>query len=443
MNPIHSSFSRLLLFVLCALSAGAACGQDFTNADSLRYVDALQFRMINKAFEPTLETRLPLVLKDSVRPTLWERAQCTSGVAFRFATDSRAVAVRYNLLTNMHMMHMADTGIKGTDLYILDDNGTWQFVNCNRPVRIDSDVRPREDSIQRKVYVDRLDGRMHEYMLYLPLYDGVRWLEIGVDSAATIIPPAVESPRRDKRIVFYGTSILQGGCACRPGMVATSILQRSLDVECINLGFSGEGKMDSCVARAMAAIPDVAAYVLDPVPNCTKNMCDSLTYGFVNTLRTLRPDVPIIMVEGPMYSYAKYNSFYGEYLPQKNEQYHKNFERLIAENPNNLYYVGSNGLWGPDNEGTVDGIHLTDIGFYFYAKKLEPYLRNILEGNIAGPVDTYETQLALSAAEKEREKANNVDNSTGDGDVEASSNADVQATPPPVPAAPGTQDAQK
>lgn len=381
--------TSLLALLLWACGSGNVAAQDFTSVDTLRFVDAMQFRMINTAFERTLESRIPLALKSVVRPSLWDRATCTSGVGFRFATNSTSVAVRYNLLTNMHMMHMADTGIKGTDLYILDDDGSWQFVNCNRPCRIDSDIRPREDSIQSKVYVDKLDGKMHEYMIYLPLYDGVRWLEIGVDSAAVIMQPQVASPRTDKKIVFYGTSILQGGCACRPGMVATSILQRNLNVECINLGFSGEGKMDSCMAVAMAQIPDVAAYVLDPVPNCTKNMCDSLTYGFVNTLRTLRPDVPIFMVEGPMYSYAKYSAFYSEYLPRKNYEYHKNFLRLRAENPHNLYYIGSDGLWGPDNEGSVDGIHLTDIGFYFYAQKLEPYLRAVLEGCEITPVDSY------------------------------------------------------
>ena len=279
------------------------------------------------------------------------------------------------------MMHMADTGIKGTDLYIWDeDTQSWQFVNCNRPVRIDNDIRPRQDSIQSKVYVDRLDGKMHEYMIYLPLYDGVRWLEIGVDSTATLRQPMLDSPKRGKKFVFYGTSILQGGCACRPGMVATSIIQRDLDVECVNLGFSGEGKMDSCMARAMASIPDVAAYILDPIPNCTKDMCDTLTYGFVNILRTLRPEVPIFMVEGQMYSYAKYSGFYSVYLPQKNNEYHKNYLKLKADNPNNLYYITCKDLYGPNNEGTVDGIHLTDIGFWWYAQKLEPCLRAVLDG---------------------------------------------------------------
>jgi len=270
---------------------------------------------------------------------------------------------------------MADTGIKGTSLYIWDDDThSWQFVNCNRPNADKSDV------IQRKVMVDRLDGKMHEYMLYLPLYDGVKWLEIGVEKTATLTGPVMNSPRQGKKFVFYGTSILHGGCASHPGMVATSIIQRDLDIECVNIGISGEGKMDYCMARAMATIPDVAAYILDPIPNCTKDMCDTLTYEFVNILRRARPDVPIIMVEGQMYSYAKYSGFYSQYLPQKNYEFHKNYLRLRAENPKNLYYVDCKNLYGPNNDGSVDGIHLTDLGFWYYAQKLEPYLKAILTG---------------------------------------------------------------
>lgn len=366
---------KLTSALFCLLLPLLVMAQDFTNADTLRFVNAMQFRMINYAFEKTLDTRIPRWLEDSVRPELRERARHTAGKAFRFRTDSRAVAVRYELLYNAHMMHMADTGIKGTSLYIWDDDThSWQFVNCNRPNADKSDV------VQRKVMVDRLDGKMHEYMLYLPLYDGVKWLEIGVEKTATLTGPVMNSPRQGKKFVFYGTSILHGGCASHPGMVATSIIQRDLDIECVNIGISGEGKMDYCMARAMATIPDVAAYILDPIPNCTKDMCDTLTYEFVNILRRARPDVPIIMVEGQMYSYAKYSGFYSRYLPQKNYEFHKNYLRLRAENPKNLYYVDCKNLYGPNNDGSVDGIHLTDLGFWYYAQKLEPYLKAILTG---------------------------------------------------------------
>lgn len=378
------TIKRILLAVVVALTAGASTAQDFTSLDTLQFYDALRFRMINKGWDNTLTpfTRIPATLKDSVRETLWDRAKNSAGIGIRFATNSHCVAVRYNLMSNFHMAHMADTGIKGTDLYILDDDGKWRFVNCNRPYRDYSykGEGPRKDSIQSKVYIDRLDGRWHEYMIYLPLYDGINWMEIGIEPSAQITQPKVNSPRREKKLVFYGTSIMHGGCASRTGMVATSILQRDLDVECVNLGFSGEGKMDSCMARAMAAIPHVDAYILDPIPNCTKLMCDTVTYGFVKTLRDLRPEVPIFMVEGQEYSYERFSGFYSKYLPEKNEEYHKNYLKLKAENPRNLYYIDRRDLYGPDCEGTVDGIHLTDLGFHYYAQKLKPYLEAILNG---------------------------------------------------------------
>lgn len=362
---------HLLTMMLAALAV-AAVAQDFTNRDTLRYEDLTKFRVINAAVERPLASRLPAEMKGEVRDDVWYLAGCSAGVGICFSTDSRSIAMRYNVKRDFHMPHMADTGIKGVDMYIFDDDdNAWHFLNCNRPTK---------DSVQVKTFVDRLDGKMHHYMAYMPLYDGINWIEIGVDSTAVLSQPLVNSPRRERgKIVFYGTSILQGGCATRPGMVATSIIQRELDRECVNLGFSGHCRMDSCMARMMAAIPDVAAYVIDPVPNCTKLMCDTVTYGFINYLRTMRPEVPIVMVEGPMYSYAKYSSYYSAYLPEKNAEFRKNYERLKADNPKNLYYIDCDGLYGPDAEGTVDGIHFTDIGFQYYARKVGGVLQAILD----------------------------------------------------------------
>lgn len=362
----------LLGFIVCILFSSANMLNAADKAIPLKYVDVLNLRVINKGFNDSEKPfyRIPAYLKDSVRTDLWTRSQCSSGMGIRFVTDSKKIGIHYNLLWNTHMAHMADTGLKGADLYRLSDDGVWEYVNTNRPTK---------DSIQTKTFVENLTGDMREYMVYLPLYDGVNWMEIGVDSSAVITKPKLDNPRASKKIVFYGTSILQGGCSTRTGMVATNMIQRDLNVECINLGFSGEGKMDLCIARAMAKIPGVTAYVLDPVPNCTEMMCDTLTYGFVKTLRTLRPEVPIIMVEGPIYSYAKFDSFFAKYLPKKNAAFRKNYELLKKENPKGLYYVTAEGLSGSDNEGTVDGIHFTDIGFRKYADKLIPVLKKIVK----------------------------------------------------------------
>lgn len=362
---------RLLLFTFL-LSAFAAMAQE---EKPWAYVDAQDLRVINKGWADTSRkySRLQANMQDSVRPDLWDRVQCSSGIAVRFATDSRRIGVRYHLLWNTHMIHMADTGLKGTDLYIWEGDSAWRHVNTNRPYIKDDSLKMCEAT-----YVENLDGKMHEYMIYLPLYDGIEELWVKVDSGATITAGSPELIRANPKIVAYGTSILQGGCASRSGMAATNIISRELNCEVINIGMSGEGKMDSCMARAIARIPDVDIFLLDPVPNCTEMMCDTLTYGFVNIIRQAQPHAKIVMVEGPMYPYSRYNSYFGDYLPRKNAAFHKNYELLLQDNPDNLYYVTCENLDGVEDDGTVDGIHLTDLGFRHYADKLIPVLAPLL-----------------------------------------------------------------
>ena len=349
------------------------------------YVDAQNLRIINHAFAGETErtyARLPRYVKDSIPEgrELWDRQQCSSGIGVRFATNSTRIGCKYTLYWDTHMIHMADTGLKGTDLYILEGDSVWRHVNTNRPY-VKKDENGNKTKLVESTYVSNLDGKMHEYVIYFPLYDGIEDFSVKVDSGAVITKGSPEVINANRRIVAYGTSILQGGCASRTGMAATNIIGRELNCEVVNLGFSGEGKQDTYVARAMATIPDVDVFLLDPVPNCTEMMCDTLTYNFVKTLRALRPDVPIVMLEGPIYPYARYDSFFGKYLPKKNDAFRRNYERLKAENPNNLYYVTPEGLDGPEDDGTVDGIHLTDLGFLHYANKMIPILRPLLDAH--------------------------------------------------------------
>lgn len=363
-----------LLLALIALSFGVLRADE--PEKPWRYVDAQDLRVINKGWDNTIGpyTRIPAYLQDSVRSTLWERSLCSAGIGVRFATNSSRIGVRYELRWDTHMIHMADTGLKGTDLYIFEGDSVWRHVNTNRPY-----VKNKEDKIVESTYVSRLDTtQMAEYMVYLPLYDGVNKLEIKIDNGAAINTGRPDLINPKQKIVAYGTSILQGGCASRTGMASTNIISRELNCEVVNVGFSGEGKMDSCMARAMAQIPDATMFVLDPVPNCTEMMCDTLTYGFVKILRDARPDIPIVMVEGPLYPYSRYDSMFRNYLPAKNAAYRRNYEKLKAENPDNLYYVDCVNLDGVEDDGTVDGIHLTDLGFRHYADKLIPILREII-----------------------------------------------------------------
>lgn len=362
---------KSILTLLCALAVTAA----FAAEPARKAVDAQRLRVVNKGWDNTAGpyTRIPAYLKDSVRADLWDRAKCSAGIAVRFATDSKKIGARYHLMQNFHMNHMADAGIKGSDLYIWEDS-VWRHVNTIRPT-----VKDKATKLIDQTYVENLPGEMREYMAYLPLYDGVNDFAITVDPGANIQPGSEELISPWRKIVFYGTSIVQGGCASRPGMASSNILSRELNAEVINVGISGEGKQDACMARAMAQIPDVDIYLLDPVPNCTEGQCDTLTYDFVNILRQAHPQAAIVMVEGPIYPYARYDQKMKDYLPAKNRAYRRNYERLVADNPHNLYYVTSEGLDGAEDDGTVDAIHLTDLGFRHYADKLVPILQPIMQ----------------------------------------------------------------
>ena len=359
-----------MLCLVCNMYADALPG--------FRYEDATNFEIINKGWDNTTEpyTRLPQQYMDSCRKDQQWLYNHSSGIAVRFATDSKRIAAQWNLKNNFHMQHMAMTGIKGTDLYYLnEERGVWEYVNTARP----QEKNFKADSVQSKLYVENLDGEMHEYMIYLPLYDGINWLQIGVDSTAQLIQPQVDNPRKMGKVVIYGTSIQQGGCASRTGMVASAMIQRDFNLECVNLSTSGQARMDFYIAEAMATIEDAICYVIDPIPNCTEDRCDTATYDFIHILRTLRPEVPIIMVDGLMYPYARHDSFFADYLPKKNAAFRRGYEQHKAENPKGMYYMTWEGQTGPEMEGTVDGIHMTDYGFRAYADLLEVVLKEALD----------------------------------------------------------------
>ena len=127
-----------------------------------------------------------------------------------------------------------------------------------------------------------------EFMLYLPLYDGIDKLEIGIDPGAEIVASELNSPDRENPIVMYGTSILQGASASRPGMAATNIIGRRFDREVLNLGFSANAFLDKEIAELMSEV-EASAYVLDFVPNASVSQIKELTIPFYRILRKKHP----------------------------------------------------------------------------------------------------------------------------------------------------------
>lgn len=336
-----------------------------SSVDSLKYVDAATLPVIGKGFEDTQTRyeRLPASLEKITRPPVWGLSKNPSGLAIRFRTNSPLIAAKWEVTKDVFMNHFTMTGIKGLDLYCLK-NGKWQFVNS---------ARPKEKSTTA-VIIKNMPGEEMEYMLYLPLYDGLKSLEIGVTADSEINPPLVNSPQTGSPVVFYGTSITQGGCASRAGMSYPNILSRMLDREIINLGFSGNGRLDLEIAEAMASIP-ASCFVIDCLPNVDVALMNKNYSRFLEIIREKKPETPIILVENIFYPHMYFDQKVFKSIQEENATLKRIFQERKKDGDKNIYYVKADKLIGDDNEATVDGVHLTDMGFLRIAENLYPAIQ--------------------------------------------------------------------
>jgi hypothetical protein len=178
-----------------------------------------------------LYRRLPETALAPLPPAVDSLANCTAGGQIQFQTDAAVLSVRVKLRGKPNMDHMPATGQCGVDCYL----GTPGAMHYRSTTRMDI----AQAAYEHVLFNDPESG-LRQVTLNLPLYQGVEDIEVGVSSGAQVLPPADYA--KPGRVVVYGTSITQGGCASRPGMVYTNILSRALNLEFINLGFSGNGK---------------------------------------------------------------------------------------------------------------------------------------------------------------------------------------------------------
>ena len=177
--------------------------------------------------QATRYERLPDSLRNISRKPLWELGQNSAGLALRFSSNSTTIAAKWNVLfESQHEPHDPNRHQRARSLL----SARWQMgvvVNSGRP----------SEKENTATIISNMKPKKREYMLYLPLYDGITSLAIGVDSfVRNTLNQQFDLPVREKPLVFYGTSIMQGGCASRPGMAHTNILSRWFNREIINLG---------------------------------------------------------------------------------------------------------------------------------------------------------------------------------------------------------------
>jgi hypothetical protein len=341
--------------------------------DGLAWCDLRELTLEGRGWSDTQSfyDRLPARAQSLVREPVWNLSQHSAGIAARFITDAPTIAARYRLrFERTAMWHMPSTGVSGIDLYGRL-NGQWRWMGIARDIQwpLSSATLAKELSPERR-----------ECIAYLPLYNGVAEVEIGVPAGSILEPAPVRPADRARPICFYGTSIVQGGCASRPGMVYSAILGRRLDWATMNLGFSGNGRMEPEVADLLAEL-DPAVYVIDCLPNMPPETIEPNADYLARRLRKAHPDTPLVFVDNLIYAQSPFcpGADGGLRLYQrKNQALRRALERLWESGMSGLHHVPCDHLTGDDGEASVDGSHLTDLGFTRFADALEPVLRKLL-----------------------------------------------------------------
>jgi len=374
MHSRHVSRRQFLAFSAAALAAaetGRSWGAEAASVkpkleDALAWRDVRDWGVEGRGWSDTERyfDRFPRKAKGVVRDAVWSLSRHSAGMCCRFETDATAIWARYELLSQgLAMPHMPATGVSGLDLYARDKQGHWRWLGFVAPTAAKLKVRLAQG----------IEPGRRAYLLYLPLYNGVESLEIGVPPEAMFKPLAP----RARPIVFYGTSITHGGCASRPGMAYPAILGRRLDRPVVNLGFSGNGTMDPEVGALMADL-DAGVYVIDCLPNMGADTVAARTEPLVRQLRAARPKTPIVLVEDRTFANAALIPGHRQHHAASRAALRASYEKLKAASVPGLYYVEGEHLLGDDGEATVDASHPTDLGMLRMADALEPILRPLL-----------------------------------------------------------------
>jgi len=303
-------------------------------------------------YENGAYVRMPDSVAASVSDGVRILAKNTAGGRVRFITDSPYIAVKAVQKGRPDMSHMPATGQAGIDLYE-NINGEEIFSKTFIP--------ESKDGGFERIYDFSTSGE-HNVTLNLPLYFNLCELYIGLKKGSSVKKAPDYSVKVP--IVYYGSSITQGGCASRPGNSYQGFLSRWYDADYINLGFSGNAKGEDNMAEYIASL-DMSCFVYDYDHNAPSARHLELTHEkFYKIIRAAHPDIPILFMSRP-------KIYLTEDEKLRSDIVYKTYRAALSRGEN-VYHIFSNELMElSGDEGTVDGCHPTDLGFFSMAKRIK------------------------------------------------------------------------
>lgn len=315
--------------------------------------------------------RLSPRAESKVRSAVWRLSKQSAGLSICFHSNAQSIKVRYKLRGGLNMFHMPTTGVSGVDLYATDANGRLRWCAS----KFNESFKDTVNYEFKDLTYFTGEDKGYDFELFLPLYNEVAWMEIGVPEGKELrfIPVSEEKP-----IVVYGTSIGQGACASRPGMAWTNIVHRESGYPVINLAFSGNGQLEEEMFEFLAEI-DARLFVIDCLPNMsterTELIYDRLLKG-VGILRE-KSQAPILLVEHDYANGASSQRNIDWYTGSNSEQ-RRAYRAMKKQGVKQLYYLSHDEM-GFTQDSMVEGLHPNDLGMRQYADAYLRKLRKILK----------------------------------------------------------------
>ena len=353
----------LLTLVACLVALGA-----MAQTPALKFVDASTLNIIGQA-EPTgkpydrINTEQHKVPENCVAFSGY-----STGLAVLFTTDSHIITARWTTSDSSPGVNMSAITQKGLDLYIRDGE-EWVYAGVARPT-----VAATRDKHEYTIINNAPDGEK-ECLLYLPIWDRVESLEIGVEQSSKIAP--MENPFRHK-IIVHGSSITHGASSSRSGMTYPALMERRTGLYMINLGYSGMSTLQEEFAHFLAQVEDADAFVFDTFSNPSAEVIEERFDKFVDIIRAKHPTTPLIFTQTIRRDTRNYNLKTEDFESRKQAMAEKKVRERMQRDEN-IYFLDSEGWIGYDHLGTADGTHPTDLGFMRMVEHMEPQIVNILK----------------------------------------------------------------
>ena len=334
------------------------------NKGDIKFYDVKQapFKVYGVIHENGKFRRMPETVAKSVSDAVNDLHVHTAGGRVRFKTNSSYVAINTKMSALGKMPHMAFTGSIGFDLYV-KKNGEFIYTGSYQPT---VGIVDGFESV-----IELGDTSEKEILINMPLYSNVMELYVGLSENATVSEP--EPYSIEKPIVYYGSSITQGGCASRPGTSYQALISSKIDCDYINLGFSGSAKGEDEIAEYIANLP-MSLFVYDYDYNApTLEHLENTHERMFKIIRKSNPELPILMMSRPEFSLSAA-------AEERYQVIEKTYKNAVANGDKNVYIIkGTKLMEAAENEGTVDTCHPTDLGFYSMAKAMLPLIKGIFK----------------------------------------------------------------